>query len=227
MFIRSRMEKDVIYRRKGGVWVIKAGSVTFVDENKVTARELKSLYGSRIEIISRDKLESGEEKIPVKKEVRLVENKREAQIKPEKKPLDETLIKDILTEIKDEIPVKKDEIKVEIIDPIKEAFMTGVGSEVIEPKKERPLKVTKDAIGDLVLEPVHAGADLKIELDVVQPAEVKKEESVVETGKEISVLKEEEKGEGEQKTPVLDKPRKSSRKGPGKRARAKRANANK
>ena len=103
--------------------------------------------------------------------------------------------------------------------------MTGVGSEVIEPKKEKPLKVTKDAIGDLVLEPVHAGADLKIELDAVQPVEVKKEESVVGTGEGIPLLKEDK--EELQKAPVLDKPKRSSRKGPGKRARAKRANANK
>ena len=225
MFVRSRMEKDAIYRRKGEVWVIKAGSVTSIDENKVTARELKSLYGSRIEIISRDKLEDEEVKIPIKKEIKNIENK-EVKVEPNKKPLDEFLIKDILTEIKDEIPVKKEEVKVEIIDPIKEAFMTGVGSELVPQKQEEnKLKVTKDEIGDLVLEPVHAGADLKIELDAVQPAEVKKEESVVETGKEIPVLKEGEKGE--QKAPVLEKSKKSSRKGPGKRARAKRVNANK
>lgn len=224
MFVRSRMEKDAIYRRKGGVWVIKAGSVTFIDENKVTARELKSLYGSRIEIISRDKLEDEEVKIPVKKEIKALEDKK-VKVEANKKPLDEVLIKDILTEIKDEIPVKKEEVKVEVIDPIKEAFMTGVGSEVIEPKKEKPLKVTKDAIGDLVLEPVHAGADLKIELDAVQPVEVKKEESVVGTGEGIPLLKEDK--EELQKAPVLDKPKRSSRKGPGKRARAKRANANK
>ena len=60
MFIRSRMEKDVTYRRKGHVWLIKANSVTFIDENKVTANELKSLYGSRIEVISRDTLDTKE-----------------------------------------------------------------------------------------------------------------------------------------------------------------------
>ena len=225
MFVRSRMEKDVIYRRKGGVWVIKAGSVTFIDENKVTARELKSLYGSRIEIISRDELEGEEVKIPVKKEIKALENKK-VKVEVNKKPLDEVLIKDILTEIKDEIPIKKEEVKVEIIDPIKEAFMTGIGSELVPQKQEEnKLKVTKDEIGGLVLEPVHAGADLKIGLDAVQPVEVKKEESVVETGKGISLLKEDKKEL--QKAPVLDKPKRSSRKGPGKRARAKRANANK
>ena len=225
MFVRSRMEKDAIYRRKGGVWVIKAGSVTFIDENKVTARELKSLYGSRIEIISRDKLEEEEVKIPVKKEIKVLENKK-VKVEANKKPLDEVLIKDILTEIKDEIPVKKEEVKVEVIDPIKEAFMTGVGSELVPQKQEEnKLKVTKDEIGDLVLEPVHAGADLKIELDAVQPVEVKKEEPVVETGEGIPLLKEDKKEL--QKAPVLDKPKRSSRKGPGKRARAKRANANK
>ena len=88
--------------------------------------------------------------------------------------------------------------------------MTGVGSELpVEPKKEKPLiKVTKDVIGDLVLEPIHVGADLKMELDAVQPAEVKEG-------------KKEEKGEGEQKAPVLDKPKKSSKRGSGRKGRRK------
>lgn len=212
MFVRSRMEKDVIYRRKGGVWVIKAGSVTFIDENKVTARELKSLYGSRIEIISRDKLSDEEAKIPVKKETKIVENKRKMKIESGKKPLDEALINDILTEIQDEIPAKKPEIKVEVIDPIKEAFMTGVGSE----KKE---STKTDEIGkDEIIK--NMGLD---ELDGIKDIAPKKDEPVVEEGKGIPVLNEGEIGQ----SLVSDKPKRSSRRGPGKRARAKRASANK
>jgi hypothetical protein len=48
MFVRSLMDRDVVYRKGGFDWVIKAGTVTYVDENKVSAKEIKGLYGSRI-----------------------------------------------------------------------------------------------------------------------------------------------------------------------------------
>ena len=150
MFVRSRMEKDVTYRRKGNVWIIKANSVTLIDENKVTAKELKDLYGSRIEIISRGTLDKKEDK-KVVKEVKVEKKKEEP--KPVRKPLDEMLINDILTEIKDEIPavkdepVKKEELKVEIVNPVTEGFMSGVGS--IVPPKDNPEVVSMDVIGKL------------------------------------------------------------------------------
>ena len=226
MFVKSRMAKDVTYRRKGTDWIIKAGTITYIDENKVTAKELKEFYGSRIYIISRESLDNIENNIPVKKEVKLVENKKKDNFETSKKTTN-NVIDTIIKEIKEEMPIKEKEIQVEIIDPIKEAFVTGIGSELVPQKQEEnKLKVTKDEIGDLVLDPIepqvieikeeikipeiqnmaetgevkipeiqnmaetgegisllkegkeepgHAGADLKIGLDVVQPAQVKKE----------------------------------------------------
>ena len=57
MFVRSLMSKDVIYRKGGLSLVIKAGTSTYVDENKVSAKELKSLYGDRVVISTRDGIE--------------------------------------------------------------------------------------------------------------------------------------------------------------------------
>lgn len=198
MFVRSRLSKDIVYRKKGNSWVIKAGTVTYIDENQVSAQELRELYSTRIAILSRDKLDKMEKEIPVKE---VAKPKREHALKRNQK----RTVDELLTEIKDE--VKKEEVK------DKEGCMTGTGSWIIteldklteipiqvtlkeEPKLEIekvPLKVTKDEVGDLVLEPVHAvieqpveikkepthaGADLKIELDAVQPVEIKKEEPI-------------------------------------------------
>lgn len=218
MFVRSRLSKDIVYRKRGKSWVIKAGTVTYIDENQVTAKELRELYSTRIEIISMDKLENMEIEIPVKEEVKKEEIKK-VQIEKSKpiisntKPVvtkkhkEDDVIDRLLAEIKDEV---KDEPIIKVKDDsVKEGFMTGVGSIVPETEVpiitvtkdessveiKKPLKVTTDEIGDLVLEPVHAvieqpveikeesthaGADLKIELDAVQPVETKKEEPVTE-----------------------------------------------
>ena len=222
MFVRSRLSKDIVYRKRGKSWVIKAGTVTYIDENQVTAKELRELYSTRIEIISMDKLESMEINIPVKEEVKKEEIKK-VQIEKSKPVINNTkpvvtkkhkeddVIDRLLAEIKDEVKIEaKEEPIVRVIDePAKEGFMTGIGSIVPETdvpiitvtkdessvEIKKPLKVTTDEIGDLVLEPVHAvieqpveikeesthaGADLKIELDAVQPVETKKEEPVTE-----------------------------------------------
>ena len=52
MFVRSRMTRDVVYRKGGRDWVIKAGTATSIDESFVSAKELKALYGTRIDIYS-------------------------------------------------------------------------------------------------------------------------------------------------------------------------------
>ena len=99
MFVRSLMSKDVIYRKGGLSLVIKAGTSTYVDENKVSAKELKSLYGDRVVISTRDGIELVKElpkPIFVKKE--------------EKKPviLNEDLIEDVIAQIEAEEKAKKE-----------------------------------------------------------------------------------------------------------------------
>lgn len=124
MFVKSRMEKDVTYRRKGTSWIIKAKTVTYIDENKVTAKELKQFYGDRIDIISRDSLDKEEAKIPVKKEVRIPENKEtETSRKSE-----DIVIENIIKEIKEEAKKDSEGVQGEVIDPIREAFMSGADS---------------------------------------------------------------------------------------------------
>lgn len=99
MFVRSLMSKDVIYRKGGLSLVIKAGTSTYVDENKVSAKELKSLYGDRVVISTRDGIELAKDlprPIFVKKE--------------EKKPvvLNEDLIEDVIAQIEAEEKAKKE-----------------------------------------------------------------------------------------------------------------------
>lgn len=99
MFVRSLMSKDVTYRKGGLSLIIKAGTSTYVDENKVSAKELKSLYGDRIILSTRDGVELAKE-LPkplfVKKE--------------EKKPivLNEDLIDDVIAQIEAEEKAKKE-----------------------------------------------------------------------------------------------------------------------
>lgn len=216
MFVRSRMEKDVTYRRKGNVWVIKANSVTYIDENKVRAKELKSLYGSRIEIMSRDVLEEMEKEIPVNKEVvKKVEKKN--PVENIEKPLDNTMLNDILSEIKKEIKEEKVEVKEDVIDPIKDTLMGNVELTVVKPDaiteipiqvtvgdeiKDKlevqtvPLQVKKDEFGNIVLDPVEVQTAEMTEEQIKDKLEV--QSSTVEEGKGIPTLKEEENKKGKE-----------------------------
>ena len=51
------MQKEVKYYKSTGVIVLKPGTVTYVDDNLVTAKELKDCYGDRINIMSRETVE--------------------------------------------------------------------------------------------------------------------------------------------------------------------------
>ena len=96
MFVRSLMDKDVIYRKGGLSWTIKANTVTFIDEVRVSAKELKGLYGSRIIIISKDAAEDEIAEPIIKRQ------KEELEKKPSSTLLDEKLIDDIIAQIEAE-----------------------------------------------------------------------------------------------------------------------------
>lgn len=101
MFVRSRMSRDVVYRKSGKEFVIKAGTVSAIDENIVSAKELKSLYGSRIDVISK----GFDDVPPIKKAIKPAKklNVEAPKQKPEPpKKLDNTLIDNILDELKGE-----------------------------------------------------------------------------------------------------------------------------
>lgn len=52
MFVRNRKDVDFKYRKSGKCIVLKANTITFVDDSLVTAKELMNCYGQRIEIIN-------------------------------------------------------------------------------------------------------------------------------------------------------------------------------
>jgi hypothetical protein len=107
MFVRSRMSRDMIYRKGGKDWVIKAGTISTIDENIVSAQELKSLYGTRIEIISRGWAAEPKKEAP---KVAKAEPKKETPkaVKPQPpKKLNNELIDDILVELKKEEQLKE------------------------------------------------------------------------------------------------------------------------
>lgn len=54
MFVRSRVDKPLTFRKNGKCWTLNPHSVTLIDDSSVTAAELKGCYGSRIEIISNE-----------------------------------------------------------------------------------------------------------------------------------------------------------------------------
>lgn len=96
MFVRSKMNIPVTYRKGGHAVIIKPMTVTLVDSLKITAKDLKDCYGERIEILTEDstlvkedevvKTEENKVEEEVKDEVvKTEENKVEAEVKAEEK----------------------------------------------------------------------------------------------------------------------------------------------
>jgi hypothetical protein len=54
MFVKSSMGRDVKYSKSTGAILIKANTVTLIDDKLVTAKELKDCYGNRITIMSQE-----------------------------------------------------------------------------------------------------------------------------------------------------------------------------
>lgn len=54
MFVKNKEKIDFEYRKGTYLAVLKAMTVSYVDESKVSAKELLACYGQRIDIISRD-----------------------------------------------------------------------------------------------------------------------------------------------------------------------------
>ena len=59
MFVRSRMDKPVIFRKGGKSWILAPHSVTLINDPTVTAKELKCYYGSKIDVISNEGIYEG------------------------------------------------------------------------------------------------------------------------------------------------------------------------
>ena len=56
MFVKNKATVDFKYRKGDYVAVLKAGTVSQVDETKVSAKELTDCYGQRISVISLDNI---------------------------------------------------------------------------------------------------------------------------------------------------------------------------
>lgn len=97
MFVRSRMSTPVVYRKGGYSWTINPSTTTYIDETKVTAKELKACYGDRIDVMSLD----NEYVAPVIEAPEPVKEK-EVKTEPFTEKLDEQLIDNILEEIEAE-----------------------------------------------------------------------------------------------------------------------------
>ena len=99
MFVKNKAKVDFNYRKGDYVAVLKAGTVSQVDETKVSARELLACYGQRITVISLDETYEAPVKETFVKEVK-VETTDAEKIK--KEDLNDDFINQILDEIKED-----------------------------------------------------------------------------------------------------------------------------
>ena len=113
MFVRSRMDKPMTFRKGGKSWVIKPHSMTLIDDPAVTAKEIKGCYGSRVEVISDETSRGGHEGGQIVKNV--VKSKIEKSIikKVEPKKIDEKSLDDILAQVNKELEEIDDNKKVD------------------------------------------------------------------------------------------------------------------
>ena len=100
MFVKNKGKIDFHYRKGDYLAVLKAETVSYVDENKVSAKELLSCYGQRIDIISRD---LAEQIAPQFKEDRGIARRAKSTPKAvetvKKEDLNDNFIEDILKTI--------------------------------------------------------------------------------------------------------------------------------
>lgn len=167
MFVRSRMDKPVTFRKGGKSWILAPHSVTLIDDPTVTAKELKCYYGSKIDVISNEGIYEGSAagRQPIKS---VVKSKVETTLKSAEKPVkkvelhkvDEKSLDDILDQVNKELKDLDDNKKVD----------TTKGSKSVEVKSVEPANDTKlkDKDSEDSLVPSNAAGNSK--------AEAKKEE---------------------------------------------------
>ena len=98
MFVKNKENVDFKYRKGSYLVVLKANTVTQVDDTKVSAKELIDCYGQRIKVISHDVVE--EVTPQAKKEYKVEIVKGVDTVK--KDELDDSFIEKVLEEIKEE-----------------------------------------------------------------------------------------------------------------------------
>ena len=139
MFVRSRMDKPVTFRKGGKSWILAPHSVTLINDPTVTAKELKCYYGSKIDVIYNEETYEGsaEGRQPIKNVVKSKETTLKSVEKPVKKvelhKVDEKSLDDILNQVNKELKDLDDNKKVD----------TTKGSKPIEVKPVEPVNDTK------------------------------------------------------------------------------------
>ena len=115
MFVRSRVDKPMVFRKNGKSWTLKPYTVILIDDPTVTAKELKGCYGSRIEIIGNEESYKGsqEGRQPIKhvlkykqephKKYTVLESSKEVIKKALEKNKSEQVLDDILAEVNKEL----------------------------------------------------------------------------------------------------------------------------
>ena len=146
MFVRNRKNIDFNYNKSGKVIVLKANTVTLVDDSLVTAKELINCYGQRIEIIGQGVEEAPKE--VVNKEVQ----------KPAPQPASDKVLEDILEQVQKELdkaaqdkaPVTDEDKINEVINENTEvkAFLEGETNELPEGTEE----IDEDEVNKLLLQ---------------------------------------------------------------------------
>lgn len=101
MFVKSKMSIPVKYYKGSDCIVLKPNTVTFVEDTKVTAKELKDCYGERIDIVTNGTNISS---VPEKGDVKLEERKEDVTL---------ASIHNILMEIEGSLKTKAVEVKKE------------------------------------------------------------------------------------------------------------------
>ena len=119
MFVRNKTNVDFTYRKGSYCAILKANSVSFVDENKVTAKEIKNCYGQRVTVISQDSTQYTEE---IKKLPPVEKNIKEVTV--EKAKLNNSFIEELLGEVNEEIAKGAKEIATETEDATEEVVET-------------------------------------------------------------------------------------------------------
>ena len=111
MFVKNKEKIDFKYRKGTYLAVLKAMTVSYVDENKVSAKDLLDCYGQRIDIISRDlAVEIAPHVTKEEKKAEKASKKTEAPKKVEtvkKSDLNDSFIEQILGEIEGKIEGEK------------------------------------------------------------------------------------------------------------------------
>lgn len=153
MFVRSRIDKPLTFRKGGKSWILKPHAVTLIDDPTVTARELKGCYGSRIDVITDDGAYEGskEGRQPIKKVLQykqeppkkstVLESSKETVKKALENKRTEKTLDDILAEVNEEL--ENDSKKMDTKENVKPNEVKSNGTSDDAVPNNKPTKAPK------------------------------------------------------------------------------------